>query len=145
MCPVEDSYAYPAGLRLTGRRVVVVGGGHVAQRRVPQLIAAGAAVVVVSPVVTPALEGLISAGEASWEPRGFEPSDLDDTWYVVAATDDTGTNEAVSVAAEERRIFCVRSDDASRATAWTPAVGTRGRRDGGRPGRAGPAPLGARA
>ena len=32
-------------------------------------------------------------------------------------------NEEVSRAAEERRVFCVRSDDASQATAWTPAVG----------------------
>ena len=61
---------YPVGLRLAGRRVVVVGGGHVAQRRVPALIAAGADVLLVSPQVTPALEGL--AGEITWEQRRFE-------------------------------------------------------------------------
>jgi uroporphyrin-III C-methyltransferase/precorrin-2 dehydrogenase/sirohydrochlorin ferrochelatase len=126
MVRMDDTYAYPTGLRLSGRRVVVVGGGHVAQRRVPQLIAAGADVVVVSPTVTPAIEGLAGAGEVTWHPRGFEPGDLDDTWYAVAATDDTAVNEQVSVAAEERRIFCVRSDDATRATAWTPAVGREG-------------------
>ena len=120
---MDDSRVYPSGLRLSGRRVVVVGGGHVAQRRIPQLIAAGAVVVVVSPHVTPAIEGLAGAGEVRWERRGFAPEDLDDTWYAVAATDDTGVNEAVSQAAESRRIFCVRSDDATRASAWTPAVG----------------------
>ncbi len=123
MRQMDDSRVYPAGLRLTGRRVVVVGGGHVAQRRVPQLIAAGAAVVVVSPQVTPAIEGLAGAGDVTWERRGFAPEDLDDTWYVVAATDVSDVNAAVSVAAEERRIFCVRSDDAAQATSWTPAVG----------------------
>ncbi|CAN5296234.1 uroporphyrinogen-III C-methyltransferase [soil metagenome] len=123
MSRMDDAYVYPTGLRLAGRRVVVVGGGHVAQRRVPQLIAAGAEVVLVSPGVTPAIEGLIGAGEVTWEARGFVAEDLDDTWYVVAATDDTAVNDDVSAAAEERRIFCVRSDDASRATAWTPAVG----------------------
>uniref|UniRef100_UPI002B26A848 uroporphyrinogen-III C-methyltransferase n=1 Tax=Nocardioides sp. TaxID=35761 RepID=UPI002B26A848 len=55
--------------------------------------------------------------------RGYVPDDLADTWYVVAATDDASVNAAVSAAAEERRIFCVRSDDAAEATAWTPAVG----------------------
>ncbi len=114
---------YPAGLRLAGRRVVVVGGGHVAQRRVPTLIAAGADVVVVSPHVTPSIEGLVGGGEVTWERRGFVATDLDDAWYAVAATDDPAVNEAVSAASEERRIFCVRSDDATRATAWTPAVG----------------------
>ncbi|WP_372729197.1 uroporphyrinogen-III C-methyltransferase [Nocardioides sp.] len=114
---------YPAGLRLAGRRVVVVGGGHVAQRRVPGLIAVGAAVTVVSPEVTPSIEGLVGAGEIVWHRRGFEPDDLTDAWYVIAATDDRAVNELVSTVAEERRIFCVRADDATRATAWTPAVG----------------------
>jgi uroporphyrin-III C-methyltransferase/precorrin-2 dehydrogenase/sirohydrochlorin ferrochelatase len=73
--------------------------------------------------VTPALEGLCRSGEVDWERRGFRPADLDDVWYVVAATDDPAVNEQVSSAAEERRIFCVRSDDALAASAWTPAVG----------------------
>ena len=118
-----DLTTYPAGLRLAGRRVVVVGGGHVAQRRVPALIAARADVVVVSPDVTPAIEGMVGAGELTWRARGFEEHDLDEAWYVIAATDDTSANERVSVAAEARRVFCVRSDDAARATSWTPAVG----------------------
>ena len=120
---MEEFTPYPVGLLLAGRRVVVVGGGHVAQRRVPHLIAAGADVHVVSPEVTPAIEGIVGAGEATWHERGFLPSDLDDTWYVIAATDDLAVNEEVSAAAEVRRIFCVRADDATRASAWTPAVG----------------------
>jgi uroporphyrin-III C-methyltransferase/precorrin-2 dehydrogenase/sirohydrochlorin ferrochelatase len=105
---------------------VVVGGGHVAQRRIPALIAAGADVEVVSPHVTPAIEGMLGSGELRWAERGFEPADLDGAWYVVCATADAAVNEAVSSAAEERRIFCVRSDDALAATAWTPAVGRHG-------------------
>jgi uroporphyrin-III C-methyltransferase / precorrin-2 dehydrogenase / sirohydrochlorin ferrochelatase len=120
---VTSSPPYPSGLRLAGRDVVVVGGGNVAQRRVPGLLAAGAVVTVVSPHVTPAIEGLVGAGEVRWAERGFEETDLDHAWYVVAATDDPAVNEKVSSAAEERRIFCVRSDDGARATAWTPAVG----------------------
>jgi len=120
----EDAFPpYPAGLRLAGRKVVVVGGGHVAQRRVPALLAGGAVVEVVSPAVTPAIEGLVGSGEVTWHQRGFEAADLDDAWYVIAATDVRAVNEEVSQAAEERRVFCVRSDDATRASAWTPAVG----------------------
>lgn len=120
---MDDFPTYPSGLRLSHRRVVVVGGGHVAQRRVPHLIAAGADVHVVSPEVTPAIEGLVGSGEIVWHERGFEPADLDDTWYCIAATDDADVNEQVSAAAEVRRVFCVRSDDGTRATAWTPATG----------------------
>ena len=102
----EELPPYPAGLRLAGRRVVVVGGGHVAQRRVPALLAVGAVVEVVSPVVTPSIEGLVGSGEVTWHERGFEPTDLDGAWYVIAATDVREVNEEVSRAAEERRIFC---------------------------------------
>jgi uroporphyrin-III C-methyltransferase/precorrin-2 dehydrogenase/sirohydrochlorin ferrochelatase len=121
---VNDGFPpYPAGLRLAGRRVLVVGGGHVAQRRIPGLLGVGADVVVVSPVTSPAIEGLAASGEITWHRRGFADSDVDGAWYVIAATDDTAVNEAVSAAAEARRTFCVRSDDARHATAWTPAVG----------------------
>ncbi|WP_107774369.1 uroporphyrinogen-III C-methyltransferase [Nocardioides sediminis] len=121
---MNEPTPYLSGLILRDRRVVVVGGGHVAQRRVPVLIAAGARVSVVSPEVTPALEGM--SGEIDLVLRRFEPGDLDGAWYVIAATDDHAANTLVSEAAEERRIFCVRSDDATAATAWTPAVGRHG-------------------
>lgn len=122
----EPFPTYPSGLRLSGRKVVVVGGGNVAQRRIPALIAAGADVRVVSSSVTPAIEGLVRAGEVSWVERHVEPADLDGSWYVIVATDDDEANELVSAAAEERRVFCVRSDDATKASAWTPAVGRHG-------------------
>lgn len=118
-----DFPPYPSGLRLFGRRVLVVGGGHVAQRRIPRLLAAGAVVEVVSPVTTPAVEGLAGAGEVTWHERGFEDADVDGAWYVIAATDDPDVNARVSERCEEQRVFCVRADDATRATAWTPAVG----------------------
>jgi uroporphyrin-III C-methyltransferase/precorrin-2 dehydrogenase/sirohydrochlorin ferrochelatase len=121
---MPDFPPYPVGLRLEGRRVVVVGGGQVAQRRIPALLAAGARVLLVSPQVTPAIEGLL--GELEWRPRGFEPRDLDEAWYALAATDRSEVNEQVLTAAEERRIFCVRSDDARAASAWTPASGRHG-------------------
>ncbi|HET8559790.1 MAG TPA: uroporphyrinogen-III C-methyltransferase [Marmoricola sp.] len=121
-----EQQTYLAGLRLTGRKVLVVGGGNVAQRRVPALLASGAQVQVVSPHVTPAIEGLAGSGELTWLSRRFEPADLDDAWYAVAATDDASVNEQVSAAAGERRVFCVRSDEGARGSALTPAVGRHG-------------------
>ena len=117
---------YPSGLVLAGRRVVVVGGGQVAQRRVPALIAAGAEVLVVSPDVTPAIEGLAKDEAITWTAREFADTDLDEAWYAMAATDDEGVNAEVAAAAEARRIFCVRADDANNGSAWTPAVGRHG-------------------
>jgi uroporphyrin-III C-methyltransferase/precorrin-2 dehydrogenase/sirohydrochlorin ferrochelatase len=119
----HDAPAYPVGLRLSGRRVVVLGGGQVAQRRLPALVSAGADVVVVSPSVTPSVEAMVTAGEVRWEPRRYREGDLAEAWYALIATPDAEANRAASAEAEARRVWCVRSDDAEAATAWTPATG----------------------
>lgn len=115
--------AYPVGLRLEGRRVVVLGGGTVAQRRLPALISAGAAVELISPRVTATIEAMADTGEIHWERRGYQSGDLRDAWYALIATSDHEANVAASAEAEASRVWCVRSDDAEAATAWTPATG----------------------
>ncbi|MFH9040969.1 uroporphyrinogen-III C-methyltransferase [Streptomyces sp. NPDC017966] len=116
--------AYPVGLRLTGRRVVVLGGGQVAQRRLPALIAAGADVHLVSPEATPSVEAMADAGEITWHRRPYTEGDLATAWYALIATSDTEANTRASAEAEAHRVWCVRSDDADAATAWTPATGS---------------------
>jgi uroporphyrin-III C-methyltransferase/precorrin-2 dehydrogenase/sirohydrochlorin ferrochelatase len=114
--------AYLVGLRLAGKKAVVIGGGTVAQRRVPILIGAGADVHVVARAATPAVEAL-----AEQEPgitlqlRDYREGDLEGAWYAIAATDDPAVNAAVVVEAESRHIFCVRADSAREGTAVTPA------------------------
>lgn len=114
---------YLAGLDLRGRKVVVVGAGTVAQRRLPRLVGAGALVEVIAPDATPGVEAMADAGDVKWHRRGYEPGDLDGAWYAVAASSDPGVNSAVGDEAERARVFCVRSDDAGSGTAVTPAVG----------------------
>ncbi|MFF3324215.1 uroporphyrinogen-III C-methyltransferase [Streptomyces sp. NPDC002889] len=115
--------AYPVGLRLSGRRVVVIGGGQVAQRRLPALIAAGADIVLVSPSATPSVEAMAEAGEIRWERRRYVEGDLADAWYALVASSDPQANATASAEADRTRTWCVRSDDAEAATAWTPATG----------------------
>jgi uroporphyrin-III C-methyltransferase/precorrin-2 dehydrogenase/sirohydrochlorin ferrochelatase len=117
---------YLAGLRLAGRSVVVVGGGAVAQRRLPALLRAGADVRLVAPVVTPTIEGRVGAGELRWERRDYLAGDLDGAWYALALTDDPEVNRLVVAEAERSRIFCVRADDARRGGAVTPATSVEG-------------------
>lgn len=114
---------YPVALRLSGRRVVVVGGGRVAARRLPGLLDAEADVVLVAPEVTTAVSALADQGRIKWLPRPYARGDLADTWYVLALTDDPAVNAAVAEEADVLRVFCVRADDAVGSSAWTPAVG----------------------
>jgi uroporphyrin-III C-methyltransferase / precorrin-2 dehydrogenase / sirohydrochlorin ferrochelatase len=117
---------YPLGLRLTGRRVVVVGGGAVATRRIPALLDAGADIVLVSPSVTTSLEDLAAAGRIRWEPRRYADGDCAGAWLVCACTHDHAVNSAVAAEAEQQRTWYVRADDAQASAAWTPATGRSG-------------------
>jgi uroporphyrin-III C-methyltransferase / precorrin-2 dehydrogenase / sirohydrochlorin ferrochelatase len=114
---VSDN-AYLAGLRLSGKKVVVVGGGTVAQRRLPLLTANDADVHVITRSATPAVEGMPGI---TLTLREFRDGDLDGAWYAIAATDDPEVNAAVVAEAERRQVFCVRADVAREGTAVTPA------------------------
>ncbi|WP_204745190.1 uroporphyrinogen-III C-methyltransferase [Glycomyces paridis] len=113
---------YEVGLRLRGKTVLVVGGGSIAGRRVPRLLAAGAHVRLVAPEATTTLSDLAASGELHWDRRAWRPGDGDDAWFVLAATDDPAVNAAVAAEAEARRTWCVRADDAEASNAWTLAA-----------------------
>ena len=108
----------PILLDLLGRRVVIVGGGTVAARRAKTFTEAGAAVVVIAPVVTPALAG----APVELLRRRYQPGDLSEAWLAVTATDDPAVNAAVAEEAAAARIFCVRADTAAAGTARVPAI-----------------------
>ncbi len=56
---------YPINLKLRGRRVFIIGGGRVAQRRVEALLEAAARVTVISPAITGRLAEAVAAGTFS--------------------------------------------------------------------------------
>jgi len=121
---MRPEHAYLVGLHLFGKKVVVVGAGSVAQRRLPLLIASGADVHVVAPVATPVVEALVDNPDGTGitlASREFQNDDLDGAWYVLAATDNEAVNAAVADEADRRRIFCVRADAGTEGSAVTPA------------------------
>jgi siroheme synthase-like protein len=114
---VTHGALYPVFLKLAGRRVLVVGGGRIAAGRVPPLLAAGAEVAVVAPLVREEIAALPVAVHR----RPFEPGDLDGAWLVVAAAP-ADVNRAVGAAAEARHLFVNAVDDPAAATAYTAGV-----------------------
>nr|WP_255673061.1 uroporphyrinogen-III C-methyltransferase [Glycomyces amatae] len=104
---------------MRGKTVLVVGGGSIAGRRVPRLLAAGARVRLVAPEATTTLADYAAAGELRWERREWRPGDGADAWFVLAATDDPAVNARVAAEAEADRTWCVRADDAEASDAWT--------------------------
>lgn len=117
---------YPIGLRLAGRKVVVVGGGVVGTRRVRGLIEVGARVVVISPVVTEELSRLADAGEIEWFDRAYETGDLEGAWLVHSATGVAAVDAQVSADADAAQILTVNAAEAEKSTAWVPAIAREG-------------------
>jgi uroporphyrin-III C-methyltransferase/precorrin-2 dehydrogenase/sirohydrochlorin ferrochelatase len=114
--------AYLVGLRLAGKKVVVIGGGTVAQRRIPLLMADDADVHVIARAATPAVEVQTTTNPGiTLQLRDYRDGDLEGAWYVIAATDDPKVNAAVVAEADRRQIFCVRADNAREGSAVTPA------------------------
>lgn len=108
---------FPIFLKLHGRRVLVVGGGPVAEAKTKSLLEAGAHVTLVAPEI----KFEIVHPNLSLHGRRFGPSDLDDCWFVVSAAPPE-VNREVSEAATERRIFVIAVDDIASATAYGAGV-----------------------
>jgi uroporphyrin-III C-methyltransferase/precorrin-2 dehydrogenase/sirohydrochlorin ferrochelatase len=122
----------PVFLKLSGRKVLLVGGGVVATEKLRALRQAGAVVTVVAPDVSPA----IARSRVRVAKRKFRGADLDGQWLVVSAAT-PAVNRAVARAAARRRIFVNAVDDPANASAYlggvvrrqgvTVAVSTSGR------------------
>ncbi len=109
-----------------GKKVVVVGGGRVAERKVLSLLPSGAKVTVISPELTECLEGLAGKAEIEHLKRPFSQGDLKGAWLVIAATDDSKVQEQVFLEAERRGCFCNVVDRPERCSFIVPSVVKRG-------------------
>ncbi len=117
---------YPVMLSLRGRRVLVVGGGEVALRKVEGLLAEGALPTVVAPEIVPALEELERRGTIELHRRGHRPGDTAGFALVFAATDDRAVNARVFAEAREAGIWVNVADDPELCTFHLPARVQRG-------------------
>ena len=117
---------YPVSLSLDGRRVLVVGGGKIATRRVSDLLEAGAKVEVVAPAVSAEIGAWAEAGRLAVAQRPFEAGDVTGAWLCVAATDDPAVNRSVVAEAEGARCFVSAAGDAAASSARAMSVLRRG-------------------
>ena len=101
----------PANLLVQGRRVVVVGGGRVAVRKIEPLLELGAEVVVVAPAVDDRIREWAASGRLTLVERTFDAADLADSWLAFTATDDPAVNAGVHQAAEAARVWVNSADD----------------------------------
>ena len=122
--PVNSNFSpnpYPVNLDLTGRRVLVVGGGPVAARKVQGLLAAGAEVTVVAPV---ALQEIADDHRVRWHRRPYRRGEVASYRLVVTATGDPAVDGQVFWDAEAADVWLNSADDPEHCSFTLPAVPT---------------------
>ena len=119
---------YPLLMQLEGKKVVVIGGGEVALRKVQDLFEAGAIILVISPWVHPELEKMAGqpAGAITIKKRKYKKGDLKGAMLAFSATNLPGVNMQVFAEAEKRGIFINAVDDPPNCTFILPSFERRG-------------------
>ena len=127
----------PVNLLVRGRRVVVVGAGRIAARKIEPLLDLGAEIHVIAPAVGAEVQAWADQGRCSLTERAFAAGDLDGAWLALTATDDPVVNAAVHAAGEAARVWVNSADDPAncsftmmsviRRSDLVVAVGTGGR------------------
>jgi uroporphyrin-III C-methyltransferase/precorrin-2 dehydrogenase/sirohydrochlorin ferrochelatase len=113
---------FPISLRLDGARVVVIGGGEVAARKIRLLRPAAPMIDLVSRELNDELSALVAADAIHHVAPEFDPAQLDGARLVIAATDDRALNRAVAAAADARGILVNVVDDPAPSSFITPAI-----------------------
>jgi precorrin-2 dehydrogenase/sirohydrochlorin ferrochelatase len=93
---------YPIFLNLSGKKVLVVGGGQVAERKIKSLLECEASVSVVSKDTTPEVREMIDDGRVHYLDAEFARRHLSEVFLVIAATDDERLNRQISEAARRQ-------------------------------------------
>ena len=89
---------FPFFVDLSGRKCLIVGGGTIALRKAQSVLEYGAVVKVVAPCICDGFDKLKERYKEAVElfEREFEKKDIEDQFFVVAATDDEQINKKVS-------------------------------------------------
>jgi len=118
---------YPIFLNnLEGRRCVVFGGTHEAERKVADLLACGADVVLVSETITPRLRAWAEEGRLTWHARWYRPGDLQGAFLTIVAVTNPEATEPIWQEAQRERVLINAMDDVPHCTFVAGSVVRRG-------------------
>lgn len=118
---------YPIFVEMRGRKVLLVGGGHVALEKIGRLVESEADVTVVAPALIPEVRAFIDAGRARLLEREFADGDTEGADVVFVATDDGAINRRVADEARGRGLWVNAADDVANCDFILPGVASRGR------------------
>jgi siroheme synthase-like protein len=117
---------FPLLWRMEGRKVLLVGGGRVAERKVRQLLDCNPRITIIAPKITEYIQNLVNEGRITWFNRSYQSPEAQDYHLVISATADAKTNHQVYLDAVSKNIPLNVVDRQDLCTVYFPAVIKRG-------------------
>lgn len=117
---------YPINLNLTNKKIVIIGGGKIAERKTKNLIPTGAHITIVSPELTSKLAQMAEENLLTWKNKTFAPDDIKTAIIVIAATNHPQTNLLVKKSAGKNQLVSL-VDNPEQSDFQTPTVMRRGK------------------
>lgn len=114
----------PMSVNLKKCRFLVVGGGKIALKKVEKLLLFDAGITLVSPVIDHKFETII--GKLQWKTSRYDEAFLDDTDYVVAATNDRQLNQKIQADCHVKNIPCLNVSNGKESDFQIPAMVVKG-------------------
>ncbi|MGS5041311.1 NAD(P)-binding protein [Staphylococcus saprophyticus] len=99
----------PLMIDISNKRVVIVGGGQVAERRIATLVNYTTHIKVISPSLTVALYHRYEQGEMSWCAKAFEVNDIAEADLIIAATNDNRVNQQIAASKPQHALLNMTS------------------------------------
>jgi precorrin-2 dehydrogenase / sirohydrochlorin ferrochelatase len=118
--------SYPIHLNLKQKKITVIGGGKIAERKVMGLIDTGAQITVISPEITDQLQDYVKSGSIDWQKKTFCPSDIQDSFLIIAATNQRDINMKVKEPASPSQLISL-VDNLEASNFISPSVLKRGK------------------
>lgn len=117
---------YPIFLKLEGHKVLIVGGGLIAEQKIEAVLRSATDVTVVSPQITPRIRLWAHQGRIKYQAVEFRPGMTQGYFLVISCTDSEETNRAVYQEAREFGALANAVDDPGYCDFYAPAVVNRG-------------------
>lgn len=117
---------YPIFLKLEGRKVLIVGGGAVAEEKIYAVLRSATDVTVIAPQITDRIRGWADTGLVQHVAEEYRPGTAREYFLVIACTDSEVVNRVIYTEAQQAGVLCNAVDDPNYCDFYAPAVVHRG-------------------
>lgn len=116
---------FPVFIELTEKKIIVIGGGTIATRRVKALLPFGASITIISPVLSKDLESLSEKMQVKWMQKNYEIGDLKDAFMVLACTNNRNINQLIYEEASKLDCYYNSCDCKEECNFYFPGLATK--------------------